>query len=47
MLKIREKMQKLEADCSIDWSQSLVSPNGQFSLEIHPNGGGWFHISVN
>jgi hypothetical protein len=47
MLKIREKMQKLESDHSIDRSQSLVSPNGQNTLYIPHSGGGLFVISVN
>ncbi len=40
-------MQKLESGCSIDWSQSLVSPNGKVSLKICADGGGWFIITVN
>jgi hypothetical protein len=40
-------MQKLESDCSINCSKSLVSPNGQVTLNICANGGGWFYITVN
>ncbi len=43
---MREKMQKLESGCSVDWSQSLVSPNGQITLYIPNSGGGTFVISV-
>ncbi len=39
-------MQKLEPGCSINYSQSMISPNGKFSLRICPNGGGWFSITV-
>ena len=43
-------MHKLIQGDSIGFSHSeiveMVSPNGQFSLRINGNGGGWFYITV-